>query len=275
MHERYKIKVLDKALRILDLFVDRGGDFTLTEIHELLHFNKASTFRIVKNLEGAGYLEKDPDTSRYRLGLKAYCLGSAAEPHAGIRSVVRVTLERLSRRSNETVHLAVLHQGEVLYLDKIEGRQTIRVITQVGMRLPAHCSGVGKVLLSDLPEEALESFIRQRGLPRFTPNTITDPEALKRELAGVRRQGFAVDNEEIETGLKCVSAPVRDPAGRTLAAISISAPKERFDRERERYTRLVVEAACEGSLFMDRQGLKGGKDEPAEAWVKPSSRQGG
>ncbi len=259
MYERYKIKVLDKALQILDLFVDRGGDLTLTQIHELLHFNKVSTFRILKNLEGAGYLEKDPDSARYRLGLKAYRLGSAAEPHARLRILVRPTLEELNRRTNETVHLAVLHQGEVLYLDKIEGRQTIRVITRVGMKLPAHCSGVGKVLLSDLPEESLDAFIRQMGLPGFTPNTITAPEALKRELARVRRQGFALDNEEIEEGLKCVSAPVRDAAGRILAAISISAPKERFDRERDNYTRLVMDAAREGSLFMDRQGLGGGK----------------
>ncbi len=179
---KYRIKVLDKTLKILELFDKRGKELTVTEINDLLSLNKTSTFRIIKNLEDAGYLEKDSDTLRYKLGLKIYYLGSLAEPNSTTRKIGRPFLENLNDQCGETVHLAVLHQGEALYLDKIEGKKTIRVITSIGMKLPAHCSALGKTLLAALSEETLENIIKEKGLSRFTGNTITAPNALKAEL---------------------------------------------------------------------------------------------
>lgn len=252
---KYNIKVLDKALKVLELFDERGKGLTVTEINDHLNFNKVSTFRIVKNLEEAGYLEKDQDTSKYRLGLKVYYLGALAEPHSGIRRITRPFLENLNDKCDETVHLAVLNKGEALYLDKIEGKRTIRVITRIGMKLPAHCSGVGKALLAALPEDALEQIIREKGLPRFTNNTITELKALKAELARVGKQGYAIDNEEIEEGLKCAAAPIRDAEGNVVAAISVSVPKERFDKEIRTYISEVKKASQKVSQFIRREGV--------------------
>jgi DNA-binding IclR family transcriptional regulator len=253
---KYKIKVLDKALRVLELFDERGKELTVTEINDHLNFNKVSTFRIVKNLEDAGYLEKDADTLKYKLGLKVYYLGSLAEPHSAIRKITRPFLEKLNDRCDETVHLAVLNKGEALYLDKIEGKKTIRVITRISTKLPAHCSGVGKTLLAALPEDALEQIIKEKGLPRFTNNTITELKALKAELAKVRKQGYAIDNEEIEEGLKCAAAPVKDSGGNVVAAVSISVPKERFDKKVFTYISEVKKTSQKVSQFIRRQRVR-------------------
>lgn len=252
--DKYKIKVLDKAFKILELFNKKGRELTVTQIHGLLGLNKASTFRILKNLEDAGYLEKDPDTLKYKLGLRVYYLGSLAEPHTTIKKIARPLLEKLNEQCNETIHLAVLHHGQALYLDKIEGNKTIRVITRVGTALPAHCSGVGKVLLAALSEKTLDEIVRERGLPRFTNNTITDLSALKTELAKIRKREYAIDNEEIEEGLKCAAAPLRDSEDKVVAAISISVPRERFDKETSGFISMVKKTAQETSRTIRRRG---------------------
>jgi DNA-binding IclR family transcriptional regulator len=234
----------------LDLFNEKGTEFSITEINYLLNFNKASTFRILKNLEEAGYLEKDLETLKYRLGLKIYYLGLLADPYAKINGITRPFLEKLNEQCEETIHLAMLQQGEALYLNKIEGKKTIRVITRIGMKLPAHCSGVGKVLLAYLPEEEIENVIREKGLQRFTPNTITDRDVLNVELAKVRKQGYAVDNEEIEEGLKCAATPLRDSKGQVMAAISISAPSERFNKEFSTYISMIKKTSKEISHYI-------------------------
>jgi DNA-binding IclR family transcriptional regulator len=252
---KYDIKVLQKTFKILELFDEKGKELALTEINELLNLNKVSIFRIIKNLEHAGYLEKDPDTLKFKLGLRMYHIGSLAEPNSKIRRITRPFLEKLNEQCGETVHLAALHQGEALYLDKIEGKGTIRVITLIGTKLPAHCSGVGKTLLAALSEEDLEELIREKGLPRFTDNTITESNALKAELAKIRKQGYAIDNEEIEEGLKCAAAPLHDSEGNVVASISISVPKQRFDKEVSTYISEVKKTAKIVSHFMRREGL--------------------
>lgn len=225
---RYKIKSLEKALKILEFFDEKGKELSATQIHQRLGLSKSSVFRILCILEEANYLERNAETLRYKLGFKCYHLGSLVEGTNEIRQLALPFLEELVRKCDETVHLVVLDHGEALYVDKIEGEKAVRVVSRVGLRLPAHCSGVGKVLLAALPGATLEKIIRERGLPRFTNNTITDSEDLKAELARVRKRGYAIDNEEIEDGLKCVAAPVRNSNDQVIAAISISGPKERL-----------------------------------------------
>jgi DNA-binding IclR family transcriptional regulator len=255
--KKYEIKVLMKALRILDLFDERGRALSGTEISERLGMNRASVFRILTNLEEAEYLEKDVETSKYTLGLRLYNLGKLAEPHAKLKKIARPFLEKMNRRCGETVHLAVLHQGEALYLDKIEGTKTIRVISRVGSKLPAHCSGVGKVLLAGLAEKKLEQIIKEKGLKRFTGKTITDVTRLKQEIAKFQELGYAIDDEEIEEGLKCAAAPLRDSKGDVLAAISVSVPKERFEKESPRFISEVVKTGKDISEAFRRARLNG------------------
>lgn len=224
----YKVKVLEKTLRILDLFDEKGKELTPTEIGESLKLNKSSVFRIVNILTEAGYLEKNVANAKYRLGFKLYYLGSLVQGGSEIRNIARPFLEELKNQCDETVHLVVLDQGEALYLDKLEGEKAIRVVSKVGWRLPAHCSGVGKVLLAFLSDKEVTRIIHARGLKRFTNNTITDIEALRAELSRIRKLGYAIDNEEIEVGLKCVAAPLMCSKDEAIAAISISGPLGRF-----------------------------------------------
>ncbi len=252
--EKYRIRVLEKAFKILELFDEKDKELSATEIHKYLSYNKTSTFRIIKNLEDAGYIEKDSLTLKYKLGLKIYYLGSLAESHTEIKRITRPFLEKLNEECHETVHLAVLHQGEALYLDKIEGKKTIRAITRIGMKLPAHCSGVGKMLLASLSEDALEEIIGEKGLKGFTDNTITDSNDLKAELTQIQKQGYAIDSEEIEEGLKCSAAPLLNSEGKVLAAISISAPSERFNKEFSTYISRVKKTAKEISKIICQKG---------------------
>ena len=254
---RYQIKVLDKALAIVGLFDQPGLELTATEIATKLGMSKATAFRILSVLEDASYLERVRAGGGYRLGFMLHRLGSFVEGSAIIQRRARPFLEKLKQQCDETVHLVVLNKGEALYLDKIEGRKAIRVVSRVGMRLPAHCSGVGKVLLAHLPDEDVEEIIREKGLPRLTPHTITDREALAAELRLVRRNGYAVDDEEIELGLKCIAAPARDASGRVVAAVSISGPKFRFAGGATReLVRLLRRTAEEISAALGDESVK-------------------
>lgn len=227
--QSYRIKVLEKAIAILDLFADTSGELTLTQIGQRLGMSKPTAFRILSVLEGADYLERVPETQGYRLGFQLYRLGSLVEHTTRLQRAARPFLQVLVDECQETAHLTVLNKGQALYLDKIEGQHAVRVVSRIGMRLPAHCSGVGKVLLAHLSDEEVDAVVREHGLPARTPNTLTDRAALAAELARIRERGYAMDNEEIELGLRCVAAPVRDATGRVIAAVSVSGPKFRID----------------------------------------------
>ena len=247
---KYRIKVLQKSFRLLELFSEETPELSISEITEKLKYNKTTLFRIISNLEEEGYLDKDPETNRYRLGIKLYLLGSIIKPHLYLKATAKPILNKLNLESGETVHLAVLHKGEALYVDKIESKRALRVVvSQVGRKLPAHCSGVGKVLLAYLPMDQLEAIVAEKGLPPFTLNTITTLNQLKNELSQIVKRGYAHDNEEIELGLKCVAAPVFF-GERAVAAVSISVPGERFNANYDNLVRLVIKAAQELTNFL-------------------------
>lgn len=273
----YKVKVLEKTLNILDLFDEKGKELTPTEIRKSLDLNKSTIFRILNILVDAGYLEKNSDTLKYRLGFKLYYLGSLVEGRSEIRTIAHPFLEELTEKCDETVHLVVFDQGEALYLDKLEGKKAIRVVSKVGWRLPIHCSGVGKAILAFLPDETVDEIIRERGLKRFTNNTITDIATLRIELARIRKQGYAIDNEEIEVGLKCIAAPLQYSKGEVIAAISISGPKERFSGvEMKRLIPLVKSASERISDVLkrkhcDQEGFRFQNQEQGRAFLSQNT----
>ena len=153
-------------------------------------------------------------------------------------------LEELALQYQETIHLAVLDDTQAVYVDKLEGRQAVRVeLTSLGARLYAHCSSLGKVLLAYSNEEEVLRIIKTAGLPRFTPNTITDEEELMQNLAKIRKQGYAYDLEEILPDLCCVGAPIYNHTGKVIAAISMSIPAYRFRRSQTDYRDAVMRSA--------------------------------
>jgi DNA-binding IclR family transcriptional regulator len=248
---QYRIKVLHKAFRLLELFTEEVPELSAAEIREKLRHNKTTSFRLISNLEEEGFLDQDPETNKYRLGMKLFLLGNLVRPYRYIRNAAKPLLERLNKDSGETVHLAVLHKGQALYVDKIESTRTVRVVvSQVGRKLPAHCSGVGKVLLAHLPAGQVKEIVAEKGLDAFTQNTITTYGQLRSELDRVIQNGVAYDNEEIEIGLKCAAAPVFFD-GHVVAALSVSAPRERFDANREDLVRMVIHTAQELSRALN------------------------
>jgi DNA-binding IclR family transcriptional regulator len=241
--EKYRVRVLQKAFRLLELFSEEVPELLTSEIVEKLGYNKTTCFRLISNLEEEGYLDQDPQTHKYRLGMKLFFLGNLVKPYRYLKEVAKPLLEKLNEKTGETVHLAVLHKGEALYVDKIESKRTVRVVvSQVGRKLPAHCSGVGKVLLAYLPAEQVKEIVAAKGLAPFTQNTITTYRQLKEELDRIARQGFAYDNEEIEIGLKCAAAPIFVD-NQVVAALSVSVPRDRFDDNRQALTHMVMDTA--------------------------------
>ena len=230
----YPLKALDKSLAILEILSQENSPLSIAELSERLGIYPSTIHRILDTLRYWGYVEQDSDTQRYQLGLKVVELGMAKIQGMELVKEAAPYLKELRDQSNETVHLALLDEGEVLYLAKEESSQSIRMVSRVGRRLPAHCTGLGKVLLAYLDEEEQEKVIKEKGLSRFTENTITNKEKLREELSKVRHQGFAEDRGEHESDVRCLAAPVRDHSGKVIAAISVSLPAFRMNASKKR-----------------------------------------
>lgn len=224
-------QVVDRVIDILEVFPRLGPDLGVSDISRALGLKKATAHRLLAALRRRGIVAQDPVTRRYRLGMKLWELGSMATSQVDWVDRVKPHLQELTDRAGETTHLAVLSDGQVLYVEKVESSRSLRMPSQVGRRLPVHCTGVGKALAAFLPDEVLRGLMLRRGMPRFTTNTITDVETLAHELAEVRRRGYAIDNEEIEEGLVCIAAPVRDHTTHVVAAVSIAGPSSRLRPE--------------------------------------------
>ncbi len=224
----YQVQVLDRAVLILEALAAAEADLSLFELSERLDLHKSTIHRLLMVLERHHLVEKSAQTGRYGLGLKLFELGAKAIARLGIAERAHPHLKRLAGEAGETAHLCILDEGEVLYLEKVESAQTVRVPSSTGQRNPAHCTAVGKALIAYLSDEELEALVRAKGLRPRTRNTITSLADLRRELKGVRERGYAIDDEEIDEGLRCVGAPVRDHGGRVLASISIAGPAFRL-----------------------------------------------
>jgi DNA-binding IclR family transcriptional regulator len=194
----YPIKVLEKSLSVLDLLLKKGSAMNMTEIAKKLGFYPSTIHRILDTLKQWGYVEQDPHTQKYQLGLKALELGMAKLHQMDLVREATPCLKELVNQCNETVHLGVLEEGEVMYLAKEESSQTIRMISYVGKRAPLYCTALGKVLLAYMSEEEREKILEDRELLRLTEKTITDKDELEKEPNRIKKQDFALDREENE-----------------------------------------------------------------------------
>lgn len=226
----YRVQVLDRALDILRVLGECQSDCSLAETCAALKLHKSTVHRLMMVLERHRLIEKHPDTGRYRLGLRLFELGSKAISVLDLRERSRPFLDQVLCETQETVHLCILDEGEVLYLEKLEPQRSVRLASRVGRRVAAYCTSVGKAILAELPEPEVDRIIRRSGLKRITPNTITTPSALKEELRKIRTRGYSIDDEENEEGVRCVGAVVRDYSGRPAAAISVSGPAFRVSK---------------------------------------------
>lgn len=236
------MKSVWRVVRILESFNSEEG-MTVTQISKRLGLPKSSVHDILSTLVAEGILEKDSDNSRYHLGLKLFELGEKARSNLEIRKRATPFLKTLNGQLDETVHLTVLEEGEVLYIECFESTKRLRTYSVIGVRAPLHCTAVGKAIMAYLPPDQIERVILEKGLERFTENTIIDRKKLLEELAGIRQKGYAVDNMEHEEHVRCVGAPVFNYEGNSFASISISGPAQRVTTEEVPVVAKMVMAA--------------------------------
>ena len=228
----YIIQAVDHALDLLEQFHDDVDELGVTELSKRLKLHKNNVFRLLATLESRGYIEQNRVTENYRLGLKTLELGQTFIKQMGLLRQSRPILEALVRDCNETTYVSILKEFHIVYLDAVETDLTVRVVPRVGSRLPAYCTAAGKIQLAYMTEEELDNFLPTKELKRYTPNTVTGREELKVDLKKVAELGYAVDNEELDIGVRCVAAPIRDYTRRIIGAVSISGPSMRFTDER-------------------------------------------
>ncbi|WP_433472479.1 IclR family transcriptional regulator [Spirillospora sp. CA-142024] len=240
------VPAVSRALDILELFLDRPA-LSAPDITERLGLPRTTVHELLTTLVDRSYLVPAGGTpTRYRLGMRTFQLGSAFAERLDLAQEAQVVAQKVAADCDETVHVAVLDGTHVVYIAKVDSTHPVRMVSAVGRRLPAHCTGVGKMLLSGLSPEALDAlFPRDRELPGMTPNSITSPSRLRAHLAEVREHELAYDHCESNESVHCVTAPIYDHGGGMIAAMSISVPTMRWDDERKReWSELVRKGAA-------------------------------
>jgi DNA-binding IclR family transcriptional regulator len=223
-------RALQRALNILDCLAEADDGLRLSDLSRQLQAEPSNILRLLKILTSGGYVERD-EAKRYTLGLKAVHLAGAVLRRWDLASSGQQMLRSLSQQTGEAAHLAALQGRHVVYLGRVESRAAVRVSNEVGQREPAHCTAVGKVLLAHLPPQEVRTLFPSGRLPSHTPHTLTTLKSLTAELQSIRERGYAVDREELNPGVCCISAPVRDHLGNVVASIGISAPAARLPEE--------------------------------------------
>jgi IclR family KDG regulon transcriptional repressor len=239
------VQSIERGSIILDVLSEYPQGLSLGHLSSETGLNKGTVHRLLSSLVFLDYARQDTETKKYSLGFKLVELGNRLLSQIDLRTEARPFLVELAEHTKETVHLVILDRFEVLYIDKVEAcvqPTGLRMVSMLGSRIPAHCSAVGKVLLAALPEENVKEMAKKRGLPQRTKNTITDLAKLLEHLNLVKKNGYALDDEENEIGVRCVGAPVHNQQGDVTAAISISVPAIRIET-------LVLQSAFKGQVI--------------------------
>jgi IclR family acetate operon transcriptional repressor len=213
---------VERALSILEAVGQRRGGMTNSELSRRLDIPKSSASYVLRVLERRGYLAREADSGRYRLGMSVLTLARGVEVASDVREAAAPVLRQLADKCRLTAHLGMVDRNEAVYVDKAEVAGLIKMATYPGCRTDAHSTSIGKAIIAFFSSAELEALVRARGLPRRTPRTITSLARLRRELEEVRRRGFAFDDEENNVGVRCVAAPVFDSAGRVAASVNVA-----------------------------------------------------
>ncbi len=228
----YIIQSVTNALDLLEEFRGEDTELGVTELSKRLGLHKNNVFRLLATLESRGYMEQNKVTGNYRLGLKVLELGQVFIKHMGLLKMARPVLEEIVESCNETAYLGVIRDDRVVYVDVVEATRPVRVVSRVGVGLPVYCSAVGKAQIAFESADEVDRVISGTPLRAYTTHTITDRDALLAQLEGIRTDGYAIDDEEYDEGIRCVGVPIRDYTRRVIAGISISGPAYRFTDER-------------------------------------------
>ena len=232
-NDKYMLQTLERAIAVVEALALEKNGCGVTKLAKATNINKSTVFKILYTLSQKGYVERVPDSEDYRLGVKVLQLGSAILDQMDLRTIALPYLQQLSLATKETVHLGILDNFEIVYIEKFESvEHSIRMHSQVGKRSPLHCTAMGKVILSDFTDERISEMFSDRALKKYTDSTITEMEKLLEEIAMVRKKGHAFDNMEHEESIRCIAVAIRDRTKRIIAAISVSVPVMFLTEER-------------------------------------------
>lgn len=247
------MKSLDKALSVLELMIVEGRDLALTEIGMKLGLGKGTVHRILSTLKARKFVQQKPETKKYGFGIRAFELGSALKKEEFLRKAMMPILKKLSYQCKEAINASILEYDEARYIVHLESEELLRFSIREGTRLPAHCTAMGKVLLSSFSDEELKRMYgRKNTFKRLTENSIGSLDQFLEVIKEVRKKNLAFDHEETLIGVCCVAAPIRNFKSEVIAAISISGPKDRMQREKTvEFSHLLTGAAEKISKALD------------------------
>lgn len=226
-----EVRTLERGLHLLET-LSEAETLSLSELARRTELSPSTAYRLLETLRRRGFADWDEGKGLWKVGLRAYQVGSAFLTRGGLVDAAMPEMERLVDELNETVNLAVLDGNEAVYVAQVEGRQLIRMFTRIGARAPLYCTGVGKALLMEHPEAEVRRILGSGPYKAFTAHTLTSSTAFLKALSGAKAKGYALDNEEREDGVRCIATPVRDSRGKVVASMSLSAPASRVPDER-------------------------------------------
>ncbi|MCP8970501.1 IclR family transcriptional regulator [Ectobacillus ponti] len=216
------------ALSLLRCFTLETPEWKVTDLAAHLQLGKSTVSRMLTTLASEGFVQKNPETHKYRLGLTILHLNTVAVSCLEVSREALPVLTRLVQETGETAHISVLQDDAVVYLNKVECKHPVKILTHVGRQNPAHCTSSGKIILAHQSEQRVDAFIA-KGLQKYTPNTVTDPQDFKAMLQKAKKQGYAISMEEINEGVGSIAAPIRDYTGRVVYAVSVIGPVHRMN----------------------------------------------
>jgi DNA-binding IclR family transcriptional regulator len=244
------VQSLERALTILNKLSDYPEGIQIARLSEQVGLSKSTVHRLLATLANMNYVVKDTDSDKYKLGLQILFLSRNILNNNDIVHTSKPYLEKLSREINETVHLCIEDRGEIVYIDKIESNQTIRMFSRVGNRAPMYCTAVGKILYSGMESEYFEELVSKVNFIAKTEATITSPEELREEIDKIKKQKYALDNIENEEGIRCIAAPIYNHIGKIIASFSVSGPSNRVTMDR--INDILIEKMRQTSLDISR-----------------------
>jgi len=209
-----------------------SGEAGVTELGARLGLGKSSIHRFLSILRDLGYVEKNRTNGKYAATLRVFEIGAMVRGRIRLVQLARPYMEQLGKQFHETINLAFFEEGEVVYIDKVESAETLRMDPAVGRRVPAYCTALGKVFLANLPEKELEGYFQNQRFRALTDKTMTSANQIKGYLDRVRKEGFAIDDRELDQGIRCIAAPIRNESAEVTAAISIAGPSIRMTIKR-------------------------------------------
>ena len=226
-----EVRTLERGLQLLET-LSEAETLSLSELARRTELSPSTAYRLLETLRRRGFADWDEARGLWKVGLRAYQVGSAFLTRGGLVDAAMPEMERLVDELNETVNLAVLDGNEAVYIAQVEGRQLIRMFTRIGARAPLYCTGVGKALLMGHQDAEVRRILGPGLFKPFTAKTITTPELFIKTLSEAKALGYAMDNEEREDGVRCIATAVRDNRGKVVAAMSLSAPASRVPDDR-------------------------------------------